>query len=90
MPEDRRRRVLLVEDTEVNQALAVAILAKLGYSAPAAIQRDRRMPQVMNAQPLQASRTGRRAPHPGAEVGGPQRVTVRQCEHEACPAPSTG
>jgi CheY-like chemotaxis protein len=37
MPEDRRRRVLLVEDTEVNQALAVAILAKLGYSAPAAI-----------------------------------------------------
>jgi two-component system, sensor histidine kinase and response regulator len=36
MPEDRRRRVLLVEDTEVNQAVAVAILAKLGYSADVA------------------------------------------------------
>jgi CheY-like chemotaxis protein/HPt (histidine-containing phosphotransfer) domain-containing protein len=33
MAEDRHRRVLVVEDNEVNQALAVAILAKLGYRA---------------------------------------------------------
>jgi two-component system, sensor histidine kinase and response regulator len=33
---DRRRRVLLVEDNPVNQALAVAILAKLGYRADVA------------------------------------------------------
>ena len=31
MAEDRHRRVLVVEDNEVNQVLAVAILAKLGY-----------------------------------------------------------
>jgi CheY-like chemotaxis protein len=31
MADDRRRRVLVVEDNEVNQALAVAILARLGY-----------------------------------------------------------
>ena len=36
MLEDRRCRVLLVEDNEVNQALAVAILAKLGYGADVA------------------------------------------------------
>jgi two-component system, sensor histidine kinase and response regulator len=36
MVEDRRRRVLVVEDHEVNQALAVAILAKLGYRAEVA------------------------------------------------------
>jgi two-component system sensor histidine kinase/response regulator len=36
MVEDRRRRVLLVEDNEVNRALAVAILAKLGYRAEVA------------------------------------------------------
>jgi CheY-like chemotaxis protein len=36
MPEDRRRRVLVVEDNPVNQALAVAILAKLGYRAEVA------------------------------------------------------
>jgi CheY-like chemotaxis protein/HPt (histidine-containing phosphotransfer) domain-containing protein len=35
MLEGRRRRVLLVEDNPVNQALAVAILAKLGYGAEA-------------------------------------------------------
>jgi two-component system sensor histidine kinase/response regulator len=35
MLEDRRLRVLLVEDNPVNQALAVAILAKLGYGAEA-------------------------------------------------------
>jgi two-component system sensor histidine kinase/response regulator len=33
MLEDRRHRVLLVEDNTVNQALAVAIVAKLGYGA---------------------------------------------------------
>ena len=31
MTEDRQGRVLVVEDNEVNQALTVAILAKLGY-----------------------------------------------------------
>jgi two-component system, sensor histidine kinase and response regulator len=31
MAEDRPRRVLVVEDNEVNQVLAVAILARLGY-----------------------------------------------------------
>jgi CheY-like chemotaxis protein len=36
MLEDRRRRVLVVEDNPVNQALAVAILAKLGYGAEVA------------------------------------------------------
>jgi CheY-like chemotaxis protein len=36
MLEDRRCRVLLVEDNEVNQALAVAIMAKLGYGADVA------------------------------------------------------
>jgi two-component system sensor histidine kinase/response regulator len=36
MVEDRRRRVLLVEDNEVNRALAVAILAKLDYRAEVA------------------------------------------------------
>jgi two-component system sensor histidine kinase/response regulator len=36
MLEDRRRRVLLVEDNVVNEALAVAILAKLGYGADVA------------------------------------------------------
>ena len=36
MIEDRRCRVLVVEDNPVNQALAVAILAKLGYSAEVA------------------------------------------------------
>jgi two-component system sensor histidine kinase/response regulator len=35
MREDRRRRVLLVEDNPVNQALAVAVLVKLGYGAEA-------------------------------------------------------
>jgi two-component system sensor histidine kinase/response regulator len=35
MLEDRRRRVLVVEDHPVNQALAVVILAKLGYGAEA-------------------------------------------------------
>lgn len=33
MLDGRRPRVLLVEDNPVNQALAVAILAKLGYGA---------------------------------------------------------
>jgi CheY-like chemotaxis protein len=33
MPADRRRRVLVVEDNPVNQAVGVAILAKLGYGA---------------------------------------------------------
>jgi CheY-like chemotaxis protein/HPt (histidine-containing phosphotransfer) domain-containing protein len=36
MVEDQRCRVLLVEDNMVNQALAVAILAKLGYGADVA------------------------------------------------------
>lgn len=36
MLEDRRHPVLVVEDNEVNQALAVAILAKLGYGAEVA------------------------------------------------------
>jgi CheY-like chemotaxis protein/HPt (histidine-containing phosphotransfer) domain-containing protein len=36
MVEDRRRRVLVVEDNEVNQALAVTIVAKLGYRAKVA------------------------------------------------------
>jgi two-component system sensor histidine kinase/response regulator len=36
MVEDRRRRVLVVEDNQVNQAVAVAILAKLGYNAEVA------------------------------------------------------
>jgi two-component system, sensor histidine kinase and response regulator len=36
MLEDRRRRVLVVEDNPVNQALAVAILAKLGYGVEVA------------------------------------------------------
>jgi two-component system sensor histidine kinase/response regulator len=36
MLEDRRRRVLVVEDNPVNQAVAVAILAKLGYGAEVA------------------------------------------------------
>jgi two-component system, sensor histidine kinase and response regulator len=36
MLEDRRRRVLVVEDNTVNQAVAVAILAKLGYGADVA------------------------------------------------------
>jgi CheY-like chemotaxis protein len=31
MADDRQGRVLVVEDNEVNQALAVAVLAKLGY-----------------------------------------------------------
>jgi two-component system, sensor histidine kinase and response regulator len=33
MTDDRQGRVLVVEDNEVNQALAVAVLAKLGYRA---------------------------------------------------------
>ena len=33
MPKDQRRLVLLVEDNPVNQAVGVAILAKLGYGA---------------------------------------------------------
>ena len=33
MAEDRRLRVLVVEDNEVNQAVAVAILTRLGYRA---------------------------------------------------------
>jgi CheY-like chemotaxis protein/HPt (histidine-containing phosphotransfer) domain-containing protein len=33
MPQDRRHRILVVEDNEVNQALARAILTKLGYRA---------------------------------------------------------
>ena len=36
MLEDRRHPVLVVEDNEVNQALAVAILNKLGYGAEVA------------------------------------------------------
>lgn len=36
MLEDRRQQVLVVEDHPVNQALAVAILAKLGYGAEVA------------------------------------------------------
>jgi CheY-like chemotaxis protein len=33
MPEERPPPVLLVEDNEVNQAVVVAILARLGYRA---------------------------------------------------------
>ncbi len=36
MRQDRRRHVLVVEDNAVNQAVAVAILAKLGYCAEVA------------------------------------------------------
>jgi two-component system, sensor histidine kinase and response regulator len=36
MGQDRRRHVLVVEDNAVNQAVAVAILAKLGYRAEVA------------------------------------------------------
>jgi len=36
MADDRRRRVLVVEDNEVNQVLAVAILGKLGYRSDVA------------------------------------------------------
>ena len=36
MVEDRRLRVLVVEDNPLNQAVAVAILAKLGYRADVA------------------------------------------------------
>jgi two-component system sensor histidine kinase/response regulator len=36
MAEVRQPRVLVVEDNEVNQVLAVAILAKLGYRADVA------------------------------------------------------
>jgi hypothetical protein len=46
-------------------------------------QGDRRMPQVVDAKPLQASGPGRRTPHPGAEARGAERSTVGEGEHEA-------
>jgi hypothetical protein len=46
-------------------------------------QGDRRMPQVVDAKPLQASGPGRRTPHPGAEARGAERGTVGEGEHEA-------
>lgn len=36
MADDRQRRVLVVEDNEINQAVALAILARLGYHADVA------------------------------------------------------
>jgi len=46
-------------------------------------QGDRRVPQVMDAQPLQAGGPGRGTPYPRAEARGAQRGAVGEGEHEA-------
>ena len=46
-------------------------------------QRDRRVPKVMDAQPLQPGGSRCWSPDPGAEVRGAERGTVGEGEHEA-------
>jgi hypothetical protein len=53
-------------------------------------QRHRRMPQVMDAQPIQPGHPGRRTPDSMPEGGQPQRPTLRTHKHQIVGGPGTG
>jgi len=48
------------------------------------------MPQVVNAQPIQPGRSGRRPPDAMPESGQPQHPTLRTHEHQVIGGPRTG
>jgi hypothetical protein len=53
-------------------------------------QRHRRMPQVMDAQPIQPSRSGRRPPDAMPETGQTQRPTLRTHKYQVVSGPGMG
>jgi hypothetical protein len=53
-------------------------------------QRHRRVPKVVDPQPVQPSRPGRRPPDAMPEPGQPQRATLRTHEHQVVGRPRTG
>src|ERR671912_2143918 len=62
---------------EADRSMTGASRDLLGVRPSRNPQRHRRMAKVMDAQPVEAGRTGRRPPHPSAEPVDPQSATLR-------------